>query len=92
MMSERAGRPLFIVDIGVPRNVEPRAGRVAGMTLCNIDDLAGVVERNLGRRREEAAQVEAIVEEELAEFELRMMEREERERGDFDRTDRMLER
>lgn len=45
-MKNRKGRSLFIIDTGVPRNVEPEAGRIESVYLYNIDDLSAVAEAN----------------------------------------------
>lgn len=66
---ERSGRPLFIIDIAVPRDVEPAAGELAGVHLYNIDDLESTVAANVRERREEARKVAPIIEQEVAAFE-----------------------
>ena len=60
--------PLFIIDIAVPRDVEPDVGDIEQVFLYNVDDLQGIVEENLSRRGAEIARAEAIVSEELARF------------------------
>jgi glutamyl-tRNA reductase len=67
-MKARRGRRLFIIDISVPRNVDAEAGELADVFLYNIDDLQGVVSRNLGERAGEAGRVEQIIAEEAARF------------------------
>jgi glutamyl-tRNA reductase len=62
----RGGRPLCIVDIAVPRDVEPAAAEVPGVSLVDLDVLGRRVERNLERRRAEMPAAERIVERELA--------------------------
>jgi glutamyl-tRNA reductase len=62
----RRGRPLCIVDIAVPRDVEPAAAEVPGVSLVDLDALGLRVEHNLRRRRAEAPAAERIVERELA--------------------------
>ena len=69
VMRERAGRPLFLIDIAVPRDVEPAAGELPGVHLYNVDDLEDTVTANLKERRAEARKVAPIVEEEVAAFE-----------------------
>jgi len=49
-LRERRGRPIFLVDISVPRNVEPEAGRLPNVYLYDIDDLRAVAEENQARR------------------------------------------
>jgi glutamyl-tRNA reductase len=61
-----ARRRLVVIDIGVPRDVDPRVGAIPGVRLHNIDDLERVAAANLNGRRVEAGRAEAIVEDELA--------------------------
>ncbi|HEX6988691.1 MAG TPA: glutamyl-tRNA reductase [Bacillota bacterium] len=65
-----AGRrsPLLLIDISMPRNIEPAAGQVPGVSLYHIDDLQAVVEENLRRREQEIPGVEAMVQDEVAGF------------------------
>lgn len=64
----RADGPLFIVDIAVPRDVDPEVASLPGVVLRDIEDLKGVVEASLGSRMSEIAAVEQIVDEELGGF------------------------
>jgi glutamyl-tRNA reductase len=68
VMEQRTGRPLLLIDIAVPRDVDSRCGDIEGVTLYDIDDLQAVVQRNLGARREIVPQAEEIVEEEIRRF------------------------
>ena len=68
VMGSRRERPLLLIDIAVPRDVEPRCGELEGVTLYDIDDLQAVVARNLQGREDRAAEAEAIVEEEIRRF------------------------
>ena len=68
VMRPRRNRPLFIIDIAVPRDVEAAAGKLEQVFLYNIDDLQAIVRENLTRRGAELARAEAIVEQELAKF------------------------
>ncbi|MBZ0111316.1 MAG: glutamyl-tRNA reductase [Thermoanaerobaculia bacterium] len=68
VVQQRKSRPLLIVDLGVPRNVDSEAGELENLFLHDIDSLRGLIERNLDRRRAEVAQVEAIVGNELRRF------------------------
>lgn len=61
-------RPLFIIDIAVPRDIDPAAGEIEQVFLYNIDDLQSVVKENLTRRGAEIARAEAIVTEEVDAF------------------------
>jgi glutamyl-tRNA reductase len=64
----RHGRPLFLIDIAVPRDIAADAGRVAGVFLYDIDDLQKVATANLRERKKESAAAETIVEQEVREF------------------------
>lgn len=67
-MRQRRGRPLLLVDIAVPRDIDPAVGRLEGVFLYDIDDLQSVVAHNLAERAYEARKVEKIIDEELARF------------------------
>src|SRR6185369_13934642 len=64
----RRGRPLFLIDIAVPRDVEPACAELEGVYLADIDDLQKVAAGHRDGRRGEADQAESIVEQELARF------------------------
>ena len=64
----RGGRDLFMLDLAVPRDIDPACGDLNGVTLFDIDGLQAVVARNLQVRQGEAAGAEAIVEEEIHHF------------------------
>ncbi len=68
VMRPRRGRPLFIIDIAVPRDVEAAAGEIEQVFLYNIDDLQAAVRENLARRASEVTRAESIVDEELGKF------------------------
>ena len=68
VMADRDGRPLLLIDIAVPRDVDPLCGKLPGVTLYDVDDLQAVVDRNLQVRQGEARKAEAIVEEEIRRF------------------------
>jgi glutamyl-tRNA reductase len=65
IMKARRNKPMFLIDIAVPRNVEPRVNEVDGVFLYDIDDLEKVVDQNLKGRLDVAAEAERIVEEEV---------------------------
>lgn len=67
-LERRAGRPLLIVDIAVPRDVDPSAGDLPGVTLLDMDDLRAYVEVGVGARRRESARAQRILDEELDRF------------------------
>ena len=71
LMTRRRGRPLFFIDIAVPRDVDPEVGEIKGVTLYNIDALESVVDAHVEARRREAVEARRIVEEELAAIEAR---------------------
>lgn len=64
----RSERPLLIVDLAVPRNVEPEVAGLSGAILYDIDDLDRAIEKSLEGRRKELARAERIVAEEVTRF------------------------
>ena len=75
-MSRRFGRPLLIVDIAVPRDVDPGAADVPGVTLLDMDDLKAFAEHSMDRRRREVARVRRIIAAELERFQAERTARE----------------
>ncbi len=67
-MRARRNKPLFFIDIAVPRDIEPSVGDIDNVYLYDIDSLQGLVELNLNERRKEAEQAEHIIEEEALKF------------------------
>lgn len=67
-MRRRRNRPVFIIDIAIPRDVDPEVNDIDGVYLYNIDDLQSVAQENLGERQQEALKAEKIVNEEVAKF------------------------
>lgn len=67
-MRKRQNRSLFIVDIGVPRNVEETVHRLDNVYLYNIDDLETIVQENIAARRKEVEKARALVQEKSKEF------------------------
>jgi glutamyl-tRNA reductase len=67
-MRSRRSRPLFLIDIALPRDVEPSVGDLDQVFLYYMDDLHVIVNENLARRSGELASAEAIVNEEVAKF------------------------
>jgi glutamyl-tRNA reductase len=76
VMSRRRNRPMFLIDIAVPRNIEPAVNQLDGVFLYDIDDLGRVVKNNLEGRRNIAQQAEEIITEEVERMMLRLKTRE----------------
>ena len=68
IMPLRQGRRLVMIDISMPRSINPNAGEVEGIHLSSIDDLDQVVQASLKKRQQAAGQVEAIITQKIAEF------------------------
>jgi glutamyl-tRNA reductase len=68
VMAARKSRPLLLIDIAVPRDIDPRAREVTGVHLYDIDDLQNVAEANMKQRAGELDKVEEIIDEEIARF------------------------
>jgi glutamyl-tRNA reductase len=68
VMRQRANRPLFIIDIGVPRNIDPESNKIENIFLHDIDALQLIVDKNLEKRRSELPKVEKIIAEEMERF------------------------
>ncbi|HVC19980.1 MAG TPA: glutamyl-tRNA reductase [Vicinamibacterales bacterium] len=67
-MGPHRNRPLFIIDIALPRDVDPTTGSLEQVFLYNIDDLQAIVQENLSRRSGEVTSAETIVDEEVGRF------------------------
>jgi glutamyl-tRNA reductase len=67
-LRRRKNRLLFLIDIAVPRDVDPEVGRIDNVYLFNIDDLQGVVDENLRNRLREAEKAEGIIGDEVLKF------------------------
>jgi glutamyl-tRNA reductase len=76
VMRTRRDRPLFIIDIALPRDVESAAGDLDQVFLYHLDDLQAIVRENLARRTSELERAEAIVDEEVSKFAAWMLSRE----------------
>jgi glutamyl-tRNA reductase len=68
MLRNRVDRPLFIIDIAVPRDVDPSVNEMEGVYLYDIDSLQSVAEQSLALRRQQIAAAEAIITEHVADF------------------------
>ena len=67
-IAARRRRPMFMLDIAVPRDIEPAVGELEDVYLYTIDDLRQVVDHNLKARQEEAAEARGLIEGEVARF------------------------
>jgi glutamyl-tRNA reductase len=68
VIRRRKLKPMFFIDIAVPRDIDPKINDLENIYLYNTDDLQGVVESNLRQRAMEAEKAEAIVNQEIAQF------------------------
>ncbi|HUF84439.1 MAG TPA: glutamyl-tRNA reductase [Acidimicrobiia bacterium] len=68
VMEDRGGRALLVVDVAVPRDVDPGVAQVFGVTLLDIDDLKAFAEQSLQQRRQEIGKVREIITAELDRF------------------------
>jgi glutamyl-tRNA reductase len=68
MLRERVDRPLFIIDIAVPRDVDPGVNEMEGVYLYDIDSIRSVAEQSLALRRQQIAAAEAIIADHVTEF------------------------
>jgi glutamyl-tRNA reductase len=72
LLARRRNRPMFFIDISVPRNIDPEMNRLDGMFVYDIDDLQGVAAGNTAERQKEAERAEKIIEIEVERFAARM--------------------
>lgn len=68
IMRQRKNRPIFFIDIAVPRDIDPKLNELGNVYLYNIDDLQGIIETHKHARQKEARKAERIVEEEVIRF------------------------
>jgi glutamyl-tRNA reductase len=68
VMKQRSNNPLFLIDIGVPRNVNPAVKKIENVFLYDIDSLSAIVDKNLEKRQAEIPHVTSIIREELVDF------------------------
>lgn len=76
IMASRPGRPLLVVDVAVPRDVDPAAARVPAVTLLDIDDLKAFVDESMEERRAEVDGVRGIIAEEVDRYQAESSARE----------------
>jgi glutamyl-tRNA reductase len=74
MLRDRVDRPLFIIDIAVPRDVDPAVNAMEGVYLYDIDSLQSVAEQSLALRRQQVAAAEKIIAEHVEDFRKRFFE------------------
>jgi glutamyl-tRNA reductase len=67
-MAARSNRALFVMDLGLPRNIEPSAANLYNLYIYNTDDLTDIVQQNRHSRESEVPRAEAIVEEHVGKF------------------------
>ena len=67
-MRERRDRPLFIIDIAVPRDIDPKVNELDGVYLYDIDSLQSIAEQSLALRHEQIAAAESIITKHVTEF------------------------
>ncbi|BCG09693.1 glutamyl-tRNA reductase [Buttiauxella agrestis] len=67
-LKARRNQPLLLVDIAVPRDVEPEVGKLANAYLYSVDDLQAIIQSNLAQRKAAAVEAETIVAQECSEF------------------------
>jgi glutamyl-tRNA reductase len=68
VMAARAGRPLLIVDVAVPRDVDSAVAGIEGVTLLDMDDLRAFAEQGIAERRREISSVQEIVDDEVGAY------------------------
>jgi glutamyl-tRNA reductase len=76
IVARRAGRPLLVVDVAMPRDVDPGVADLSGVTLLDLDDLKAFVAEGLDERRKEVGRVSAIISEEVERYLARSTARE----------------
>jgi len=68
LLRKRRNRPLFFIDIAVPRDIDPKINRLSNIYVYDIDDLKGVIDENIEDRRREAVKGERLVDEAVVSF------------------------
>lgn len=68
VLDDRTGKKLFLIDIAVPRDIDPSIAELSNVALYDIDDLRLAMEENIKQREQEAQKARQIIEEELKEF------------------------
>jgi glutamyl-tRNA reductase len=83
IMAQREGRQLLLMDISMPRNIDPLTGTIPGVTLFTIDDLDKVVGENMRKRRAAVSQVETIIMQKITEFHQKLKKLQDLNASDF---------
>ena len=68
-MGEREARPLLLIDLAVPRDIDPEIREIEGVSLYDVDEVQAIVEQNASGREAEARRASGILDSELARFE-----------------------
>ncbi len=68
VIKQRKYKPMFFIDIAVPRDIDPKVNDVNNVYLYDVDDLQGVVQANLKERHKEAKKAEGIIDQEIGQF------------------------
>lgn len=71
-LKARRNQPMLLVDIAVPRDIEPEVGKLANAYLYSVDDLHAIIQSNLAQRKAAAVQAESIVQQESTNFMARL--------------------
>jgi glutamyl-tRNA reductase len=69
IMGQRDGAPLLLIDLAVPRDIDPECREIEGVSLYDVDEVQAIVERNTSGREAEARRAGAIIDSELSRFE-----------------------
>ncbi len=72
LLAKRKNRPMFFIDIAVPRDVDPEVNKLDGIFVYDVDDLQSVVASHLSDRKREAERAEALIEDEVQRFQARL--------------------
>lgn len=67
-LKARRNQPMLMVDIAVPRDIEPEVGKLPNVYLYSVDDLHAIIQHNLAQRKAAAVQAESIVQQESSDF------------------------
>jgi glutamyl-tRNA reductase len=68
VLRQRKNKPMFFIDIAVPRDIDPKVNSLDNIYLYDVDDLQGVVQANLKERHKEAKKAETIIDQEIGQF------------------------